>query len=82
MRLVPQEGMNTTELARVAAHVHEKGCKFIVKGIMTPADAEKAARAGCDHLKDLGLFLGRAQLGLLLRLLRALAGARHRAGHV
>ncbi len=46
----PVTPMNTTELARVAAHVHEKGCKFIVKGIMTPADAVKAARAGCDGI--------------------------------
>lgn len=37
-------------LAEIAAYVHRAGCPFIVKGIMTPADARKAVQASCDAL--------------------------------
>lgn len=37
-------------LAEIAAYVHKAGCPFIVKGIMTPADARKAVQASCDAL--------------------------------
>lgn len=46
----PVTPMGVSELSEVCAYLHEKGRKFIVKGIMTPADAVKAARAGCDAI--------------------------------
>ena len=36
------------ELAAIADRVHALGMKFALKGVMTPADAVAAERAGCD----------------------------------
>lgn len=46
----PVTPMTAAELTQVVEHVHLRGFKFIVKGIMTPADAEKAIAAGCDGI--------------------------------
>ena len=46
----PVTPMGVAELTEVCSYLHEKGQKFIVKGIMTPADALKAASAGCDAI--------------------------------
>ncbi|MBQ9407464.1 MAG: alpha-hydroxy-acid oxidizing protein [Desulfovibrio sp.] len=46
----PVTPMSTAELRQVIAYVHKKGQKFIVKGIMTPQDAEKSVAAGADGI--------------------------------
>ena len=46
----PVTPMGVAELTEVCSYLHEKGQKFIVKGIMTPSDALKAASAGCDAI--------------------------------
>ena len=46
----PVAPMPTAALAKVIAYVHEKGKPFIVKGIMTPEDAEKAIAADADAI--------------------------------
>lgn len=46
----PVTPMSLAELAKVIDHVHKQNCPFIVKGIMTPQDAEKAVAAGADAL--------------------------------
>ncbi|MBO4318239.1 MAG: alpha-hydroxy-acid oxidizing protein, partial [Mailhella sp.] len=42
--------MDSEALASVIAFVHKKGYRFIVKGIMTPRDAQKAVDAGADAI--------------------------------
>ena len=44
----PVTPMSTGELAKVIDYTHTKGQRFILKGIMTPQDAEKAVAAGAD----------------------------------
>lgn len=46
----PVTPMNLDELAKVIRYAHKKNVRFIVKGIMTPADAQKAVRAGADAI--------------------------------
>lgn len=46
----PVTPMSTAELTQVIAYVHKKGYRFIVKGIMTPQDAEKAVAAEADAI--------------------------------
>lgn len=46
----PVTPMGAAELAKVVDYVHKAGFRFIVKGVMTPADAEKAAAAGADGI--------------------------------
>ena len=46
----PVTPMSTAKLAEVIAFVHEKKVPFIVKGIMTPSDAEKAVAAKADAI--------------------------------
>lgn len=46
----PVAPMTVHELTRVIEHVHRQDCAFIVKGIMTPQDAEKAVAAGADAI--------------------------------
>lgn len=46
----PVTPMSTTELTRVIAYAHRKGQRFILKGVMTPQDAEKAVAAGADAI--------------------------------
>lgn len=36
------------ELTAIVAKIHQAGCKFILKGIMTVADAKAAVAAGAD----------------------------------
>lgn len=46
----PVTPMSTTELTQVIAYAHRKGQRFILKGVMTPQDAEKAVAAGADAI--------------------------------
>ena len=46
----PVTPMNMEELTKVVEHCHKQGFPFIVKGIMTPQDAEKAVACGCDAI--------------------------------
>ena len=46
----PVAPMPTSTLTEVVNYVHKSNTPFIVKGIMTPADAEKAIKAGADAI--------------------------------
>ncbi|MBQ9452552.1 MAG: alpha-hydroxy-acid oxidizing protein [Desulfovibrio sp.] len=46
----PVTPMSTSELTQVIDYAHKKGYSFIVKGIMTPQDAEKSIMAGADAI--------------------------------
>lgn len=44
----PAGAKDEGQLAEICAICHEAGAPFILKGVMTPASAERAARAGAD----------------------------------
>lgn len=48
----PVSPKTPAELAAVAERVHRGGAKFLIKGVMTVADAEVALDAGVDALVD------------------------------
>lgn len=46
----PVSPKTPAELAAIADRVHALGMKFVLKGVMTPADAVAAEHAGCDGI--------------------------------
>lgn len=46
----PVSPKSPAELAAIAEHVHKAGAKFMIKGVMTVADAQVALEAGVDAL--------------------------------
>ena len=46
----PVSPKSPLELAAIADHVHKAGAKFMIKGVMTVADAQVALEAGVDAL--------------------------------
>ncbi|WP_432290776.1 alpha-hydroxy-acid oxidizing protein [Olsenella uli] len=46
----PAGAKDEVQVAEVVAACHEEGIPFVLKGVMTPAAAERAARAGADGI--------------------------------
>lgn len=46
----PAGAKDEGQVAEVVAACHEEGISFVLKGVMTPAAAERAARAGADGI--------------------------------
>lgn len=46
----PAGAKDEGQVAEVVAACHEEGIPFVLKGVMTPASAERAARAGADGI--------------------------------